>query len=59
MNAQTPKSDAGGKPPELAAASEERYRLISSVATDYVFSSAVEPDGTQITIFGETKERRL
>ena len=45
MNAQTPKSDADGKPPELAAASEERYRLISSVATDYVFSSAVEPDG--------------
>ena len=45
MNAQTPTSDAAGKPPELAAASEERYRLISSVATDYVFSSAVEPDG--------------
>ena len=45
MNAQPPKSDADGKPPELAAASEERYRLISSVATDYVFSSAVEPDG--------------
>ena len=27
------------------AASEERYRLISSVAMDYVFSSAVEPGG--------------
>jgi len=27
------------------AISEERYRLISSVATDYVFWSAVQPDG--------------
>ena len=45
MNEPTRPADAAGKPPELAAASEERYRLISSVATDYVFSSAVEPDG--------------
>ena len=45
MNAQPPTSDAAGKPSGLAAANEERYRLISSVATDYVFSSAVEPDG--------------
>ena len=45
MNDPTRPSDADGKPPELAAASEERYRLISAVATDYVFSSAVEPDG--------------
>ena len=33
------------KPPEIAAANEERYRLISSVATDYVFSSALGPNG--------------
>ena len=30
---------------EALRASEERYRLISSVAMDYVFSSVVEPDG--------------
>ena len=45
MSEPLPPSDAPGKPPASAAASEERYRLISSVATDYVFSSAVEPDG--------------
>lgn len=45
MSEPPPPSDAPGKPPASAAASEERYRLISSVATDYVFSSAVEPDG--------------
>ena len=44
MNAR-PHDSAAAKPPEFAAAGEERYRLISSVATDYVFSSAVEPDG--------------
>ncbi|MGD9612641.1 MAG: PAS domain S-box protein [Kiritimatiellia bacterium] len=45
MNDASPPTAAAGNPPELAAASEERYRLISSVATDYVFSSTVEPDG--------------
>ena len=45
MNEPNRPSDPAGKPPALATAGEERYRLISSVATDYVFSSAVEPDG--------------
>ena len=45
MNQPIRPSDAEGNPPDSAAASEERYRLISSVATDYVFSSALEPDG--------------
>ena len=40
-----PDHPASPPPPEIAAANEERYRLISSVATDYVFSSALEPDG--------------
>ncbi len=31
---------------EALMASEERYRLISSVAMDYVFSSEVRPDGS-------------
>ena len=30
--------NGSGPPPEIAAANEERYRLISAVATDYVFS---------------------
>ena len=41
-------ADAAGSPPEIAAANEERYRLISAVATDYVFSSALAPDGTLV-----------
>ena len=45
MNKPIRPSHAEGSPPDSAAASEERYRLISSVATDYVFSSALEPDG--------------
>lgn len=38
-------TDIPAKLPEIEAANEERYRLISSVATDYVFSSALTPDG--------------
>lgn len=45
MNDPTRPTDSAETPRELAAAGEERYRLISSVATDYVFSSIVEPDG--------------
>lgn len=45
MNEPIRPADTHDQPPELAAASEERYRLISSVATDYVFSTVVEPDG--------------
>ena len=45
MNEPPRPSEAAGKPSEPATASEERYRLISSVATDYVFSSVVEADG--------------
>ncbi len=45
MNKPSRPDDAAGRSPEIAAANEERYRLISAVATDYVFSSAVEPDG--------------
>ena len=45
MNEPARPTDSAETPRELAAAGEERYRLISSVATDYVFSSTVEPDG--------------
>ena len=45
MNEPARPPDSAETPHELAAAGEERYRLISSVATDYVFSSTVEPDG--------------
>lgn len=45
MNEPDRPTDSAETPRELAAAGEERYRLISSVATDYVFSSTVEPDG--------------
>ena len=43
-----PRPAPAAKPPEIAAAHEERYRLISSVATDYVFSSALGPDGALV-----------
>ena len=46
---EPPRPDGMADPaPEIAAANEERYRLISSVATDYVFSSALAPDGALI-----------
>jgi PAS domain S-box-containing protein len=45
MNEPPRPTEVPAKPPAIAAANEERYRLISSVATDYVFSSALEPDG--------------
>ncbi|MGD9781389.1 MAG: PAS domain S-box protein [Kiritimatiellia bacterium] len=45
MNEPPRPSDAASPSLEPAEASEERYRLISSVATDYVFWTAVEPDG--------------
>ncbi len=45
MNEPKRPADAPAGRPEIAAANEERYRLISSVATDYVFSSALTPEG--------------
>lgn len=34
---------------DVAHQSEERYRLISEVGSDYIFSSTVDPDGTVTT----------
>ena len=45
MNEPPRPDGVAGPSSEIAAANEERYRLISSVATDYVFSSALTPDG--------------